>query len=371
MLMMNRSNLDILIKPVSGKCNMRCSYCFYADEMKKRENADRGIMDTETAACIIKKAFSYGAQSLSIAFQGGEPALAGLDFYRFFVEKVREYSNAGSKVSFAFQTNGLLIDDEWAEFFRENGFLVGLSVDGSADIHNINRKDAAGKGTHSSVMKAAAVLKKHEVPFNVLTVVNAKVARSPQTVYSFFMKNGLLYQQYIPCLDPIFEKRGGKDYSLTSELYGDFLIRLFKLWYNDRKEGKFVYISNFEDAAGILLGEKPAGCGRLGVCSNQNVVEADGSVYPCDFYALDDYCLGNIREAEFEDFDEKRKAFISQSRSGLDKCKECSVGFVCRGGCRRNRETPGGIGENYFCGAYKKFYEYALPRLEELVEGYR
>lgn len=362
-------DINLLIKPASGSCNMRCRYCFYSDEQKKREHSSRGMMDTETAENIIKKALAYANGNCTFAFQGGEPTLRGLDFFREFTETVKKYAAGRQNIRYAIQTNGLLLDEEWAVFLKENSFLVGLSVDGGSDVHNLNRIDASGAGTHAKVMKAARVLAKYQVPFNVLTVVTSRAARSITSIYNFYKKNKLLYQQYIPCLDPIFEPRGESAYSLSPEEFGDFLIRLFDLWYEDRLKGEFIYIHYFENLAGILLGHAPASCGMLGVCSEQNVIEADGSVYPCDFYALDEYLLGNINTDSIEQINLLRQPFLAESLKGLEKCRSCRYGFVCRGGCRRDRQGIFELEDNYFCSGYRKFFDHALPRLAALLRA--
>lgn len=357
------SDLNILIKPASGSCNMRCRYCFYSDEMQKRGLANYGLMRLETADTLIAKALDYSDGLCSFGFQGGEPTLRGLDFFRHFTQTVDRLKKPGKRVLYTLQTNGLALDGEWALFLKENGFLVGLSMDGDAASHDLNRVDASGKGTFNRVMKTARLLRKTGVPFNILTVVNANVARSIDSIYRFYKKNGLLYQQYIPCLDPLFEARGGRPWSLTPEAYGDFLIRLFRLWYADRQRGEFVYIHYFESLLGMLAGRLPPSCGMMGVCSAQNVVEADGSVYPCDFYALDEYRLGNVTEDRFDIFDLRRRPFLEQSQEGLAPCGTCPYGSICRGGCRRDRQYEHGLGTNFLCPAYKKFFSYTLPFL--------
>ncbi len=361
-------NINILIKPASGSCNMRCRYCFYADELCKRESSLRGAMSTETAETVIRKAFDYADGDCSFSFQGGEPTLRGLDFFRFFVETA-ERLKGGRSVHYAFQTNGLLLDEDWARFFKEKPFLVGLSMDGGSEVHNLNRIDADGRGTHQKVMNAARLLKKFDVPFNILTVVTSRAARSIASVYGFYKKNGLLYQQYIPCLDPIFEAHGANAYSLTPELFGDYLIRLFDLWLADRKKGEFIYIHYFESLAGMLLGHAPASCGMNGLCSEQNVIEADGTVYPCDFYALDAYAIGNINADSFAQLDERRQPFLLASRQGLEACAGCRYVAVCRGGCRRDRQGMTAIETNYLCPGYKKFFDHALPELSALLRA--
>lgn len=364
--------LSLLIKPSSGACNVRCKYCFYHDEQMNRETFSYGFMSEETLEILIKKALEYANVHCSFGFQGGEPTLRGLDFFRKAVELQRKYNVHHSRIENSIQTNGLLIDDEWAEFFHKEHFLVGLSLDGVKDVHDENRLTPDGKGTFNRVLQTAQKLTAHQVDFNVLTVVTDRTADAITKIYNFYRRSGLLYQQYIPCLDPLEQERGSSPYSLTPRKYAKFLRALFDLWYRDITAGKFIYIRYFENLLGMLLGRRPEHCGLSGQCAVQNVVEADGSVYPCDFYCLDEWRLGNIRSDGFAEMaaSETARRFLSQGVSGRDSCRECPYAPICRGGCRRDRE-PLGLGRNYFCQAYQEFFAYALPRLQELAQGLR
>ncbi len=370
----------LLIKPASGACNLRCRYCFYADEMSCREVAVRPMMKLCDMEHIIKKALSeierHGrGEPLMLGFQGGEPMLAGLDFFRGTVDAVRRENTRGASVSFFLQTNGTLIDGEWADFFAREGFLVGLSLDGTKEIHDKNRIDASGRGSYTFVMRAASLLKRAGAEFNILTVLTASAARHAGQIYDFYKKNGFGWQQYIACIDPIDGEQTG--HALTESGYGDFLCRMFDLWYADIKRGEYTYNREFENWIGILLGRPPESCGMVGVCSEQYLIESDGRVYPCDFYALDELCLGNILTDEFSALDARRDelGFIERSRALPEECRACRWYVLCRGGCRRNRETPEGLGKNKFCGAYLKFFHYAYSRMCEIAEmirrGYR
>lgn len=361
-------DLNLLIKPASGFCNMNCRYCFYSDEISKRSFGIHTGMTLQTALNMISKAFEYvGNGHVTFSFQGGEPTTRGISFFKAFIDLVNEINTQGISVDYSIQTNGLLIDEEWVSLFAENHFLVGLSLDGPEEVHNRYRKDSNGNGTYERVIRTAHLLEQGGVDFNILTVITAETVEKIESIYQFFIEKRFLYQQYIPCLDPVFEKRGNNSYSLSPKLYGDFLIRLFDCWFNDRFADKFVYIHYFESLAGMLLGYAPGSCGMAGICSKQNVIEADGSVFPCDFYCLDDYKLGNINTDSFKIIDLNRKPFIMQSYSGLDKCITCRFGAICHGGCRRDRQYSAGIGSNYYCDSYKRFFEYALPRLKTLL----
>ena len=367
--------LSLLIKPASGNCNMRCRYCFYADELDNREVLSYGKMSVDTMHTIVEKAMEYGDYECTIAFQGGEPTLAGLDFYRDLVAYVTAHENPKKlKIHYALQTNGYLINEEWAAFLGENHFLVGVSLDGLKEIHDRYRLDAAGKGTYQRVISAIRLLEKHQVEYNILTVVTAATARNGQKIYNYFKKNHFGYQQYIECLDPIGEEPGQHEYSLTPEKYGEFLKSMFDAWYLDMRSGTYVYNRYFENLMMIMAGQQPESCNMRGVCGKQWVFEADGSVYPCDFYALDQWRLGNIQENSFEEMDEKRDGlgFIQWSMRQQEDCQKCRWFGLCRNGCRRNREpvTAEHTNRNYFCKSYQMFFEYAYPRLEEIYQLY-
>ncbi|MDL2232311.1 anaerobic sulfatase maturase [Ruminococcaceae bacterium OttesenSCG-928-L11] len=362
--------LTMLIKPASSNCNMRCQYCFYADVSHNREVPSYGMMSLGTLENIVQKALDYASGSCTIAFQGGEPTLIGLDFYRRLVEMVKQYNHKNLNIAYAIQTNGYVIDREWADFFAANKFLVGLSLDGNKDIHDSLRPDFQDKGTFSKVMHAAQVMTAAKVDFNILTVVTRQSARSINKIYNFYKRNGFLYHQYIPCLDPFGEERGGHGYSLTAEQYGQFLMTLFDLWYRDIKQGTLVSVRYFDNLILMLRGYPPESCGMLGHCTMQNVVEADGGVYPCDFYVIDKYLLGNLNEISFADIDANRvkTGFIQASQEVSPPCRGCKWAPLCRGGCRRDREPATGdkLVHNHFCKSYQMFFEYAIERLDEI-----
>ena len=365
--------INVMLKPASGLCNLRCRYCFYADEMKNREVSSYGLMSEETLEVIVQKALAEAEGQCTFGLQGGEPTLAGLDFLKKLVELQKKYNKKNLIINNALQTNGMLIDEQWAEFFAENHFLVGVSLDGDQSLHDLYRRDADDKGTFDRVMKTVSLLEQHGVEYNILTVVTAQTAKRIGEIYKFFARKKLRYQQYIPCLDPLEADRGGEKYSLTPELYGNFMKKLFDLWYDDVVNGRFIYIRYFENLLGMMLGMPPESCGVSGVCSRQYVVEADGSVYPCDFYMLDSYKLGSLVTDSFDQLEERRKQlrFIEDSAIWPSECMNCKWVRVCRNGCRRDRimGEDNAIGKNYFCQSYKAFFEYAMPRLSEMCRA--
>lgn len=367
--------LTLLIKPVSSDCNMRCNYCFYADEKKYMEIASYGLMSYTTLENVVIKALAEARWQCTFAFQGGEPTLAGLNFYEKLLELVNKHNRNRIQIKYLIQTNGYSIDKNWAVFLKQNNFLVGLSLDGIKDTHDLFRRDVQGKGTFSNVMRASQIFDNIGVSFNILTVVTAQVVKNIGKIYGFFGRNRFLYQQYIPCLDPLYEKRGQHSYSLSPQLYGEFLCTLFDLWYNDFIRGKQVYVRYFDNLIHMLMGNPPESCVMAGHCSPQIVVESDGSVYPCDFYVLDEYRLGNLNENDIQYIESKRDEikFIELSKPKNPQCTECQWLSLCRGGCRRDRECQdnSGLLHNYFCTSYKLFFNYAYSRMISCVQYFQ
>ena len=365
------TSLYLLIKPSSGNCNLKCKYCFYADVVENREISSFGLMSLSTLENIVKKALAHATRECTIGFQGGEPTLVGLDFYKGLISIVNQHNTKRLKVNYSIQTNGILIDRQWAEFFTENKFLVGLSLDGIKDVHDLYRLDSKGNGSFTEVMRVVRLFNSCKTEYNILTVVTSRLAKNIGKVYGFFKRNNLTYQQYIPCLDPLGEPPGQNPYSLTPEIYGQFLCALFDLWYNDITHDRMISIRYFDNLVYMLRGYPPESCGMAGHCTYQTVIEADGSVYPCDFYVLDEYCLGNLNTDDFASIDAKRKElrFIEFSKQLSSQCEGCRWYSICRGGCRRNREplAVGNQSHNYFCESFKMFFEYAYERLMRLV----
>lgn len=363
--------INIMLKPASAACNMRCKYCFYTDEAACRKEAERGIMSKEIASIIIRKALRYAQGTCTFAFQGGEPTLAGLDFYRTFVKTVQKENTNKVAVRYAFQTNGILLDQEWADFFASNHVLVGVSIDGTAEVHDQLRLQANGTESHAIVLERLKMLRQAGVECNTLTVVTKQLAQNITQTYRFFAEHEIRYQQYIPCMDLIGETRGRHEYSLSPKEYAKFLHRLFSLWKNDWEQGTYVSIRHFNNWLSILLGYSPESCNMRGKCSIQYVIEADGSVYPCDFYCLDQWLLGNILKDDFSTFDKRRQQlmFTEKSEPVPLECKKCNWYVLCRNGCPRDRVHLQGetIAKNYFCEAHKEFFGRHFRELEKIV----
>lgn len=364
--------VNMLIKPASSACNMRCSYCFYRDVARNRACEFEGMLSGDMLERLVIEAFQYADGLCSFAFQGGEPTLAGMDFYRRLLALQKKHNTKGLEVRNAIQTNGYLINDEWAAFLAENRFLVGLSLDGPAELHNLNRVDSAGNGTFNRVLGTARLLEKHGAAYNILCVVTGKNARAIEKIYRFFHRHGFHWLQFIPCLEPLGQARGQEKYHLSVEAYGAFLVRLFDLWFEDLQKGEYVSIRHLDNWLAVLLGEPPEVCSMCGQCAVQFVVEGDGGVYPCDFYVLDEWRLGTLGEqslAQMQDGDTARR-FIERSLPVPDACCACRYVSVCRNGCCRDRmEMPSGsFGINYYCKAYYHFFSAREPQLTQAVQ---
>lgn len=329
------------------------------------------MMSEETLRNIIKKSLFQASSDICFAFQGGEPTLCGLPFFEKVIELEQRCNRNGVKILNTLQTNGLQMDEHWCRFFQEHHFLIGISLDGTPETHNQCRHTKKGLPTYDRVFRSIQMLEEYQVEYNILTVVNAYTASKIQEIYTHYKRNGWKYQQYIPCLDPLGEQAGTQPYSLTPELYGKFLVQLFDLWYKDWRRGKAPYIRDFENYIGILMGYPPEACTQRGICTVQGIVEADGSVYPCDFYALDEYKLGNFNQNKVADFFENQTAqsFVEESRKLSKTCQTCEHFPLCRGGCRRTRSREPGTDtyRSYFCKSYQMFFQHATVRMKEIA----
>lgn len=364
--------LTLLIKPASSSCNLRCRYCFYADVSDSREVKNHAMMTTDTLEAIVKNALSEADAQVTFGFQGGEPTLAGLDFFKTLIELERKHNRKGLAIAHSLQTNGIHIDDEWAAFLAANKFLTGISIDAAGNVHDSLRLDPQGKGTHKRCLDAKRLLEKHGVEFNVLSVVTRFLAAHPNKAYNFYKQHNLRYLQFIPCLDGLEEAPGAHQHSLNAKGYGKFLCRLFDLWFMDYRRGDYVSIRAFDNYIRMLAGQPPENCAMNGTCTAYPLIEADGSVYPCDFYALDQYRIGHVAENSFGEMLESGAArdFMAPSRQLHPRCAGCEFFFLCRGGCRRDREpiVDGAPGLNHLCGAYREFFAHALPRMRMIAE---
>ena len=307
----------------------------------------------------IESAMQPG-DSVGFIFQGGEPTLAGLDYYRELVETVKQW-DPQIRVSYALQTNAIAIDEEWCSFFAENRFLIGVSYDLLPECHDDARPDTAGHGTAERVREAICLLERYAVEYNVLCTLTRQTAAHPGRVWRELRKNGIRYVQFIPCLGEL-GKPGESNYALTPLGFADFYIPLFSKWKKAFSQGKYISIKLIDDYVNLLGQGAITACGMTGACQPQIVVEADGSVYPCDFYCMDEYCLGNITTEPLETL--WRKSFLSSRKQQYDPlvlCSTCPYKNICGGGCKRMRnEVCFGGGD--VCGT-KKFLDYAINDL--------
>ena len=326
-------------------------------------------MSLETARQLLQSGFDAVEPGgyIQILFQGGEPTLAGLDFFRGFLALEAELCPVDIRISHSIQTNGITLDEAWAKFFREHRFLVGLSLDGTRELHDKFRVDSQGKGSWNRVTRALTLLQRYQVETNLLCVVTGAMARSPQKVYQSLRKLGDHPLQFIPCLDPLDTQRGTMPHSLTAQGYGKFLCQLFDCWHQDLKNGTYVSIRNFDDYLRLMLGMPPGSCAASGACGSYLVAEGDGSLYPCDFFVLDQWCMGNISEISVTQAlnSPKSLAFLEEGRSRPTACRTCPYVMLCRGGCKRDWIHSSVGAENYYCAAFRSFFDYALPRLQE------
>lgn len=363
--------LSMMIKPVSSSCNMRCKYCFYADVTSLRNISNYGIMSRETMQQVIRKAFLYADGSVSFAFQGGEPTLAGSGFYEDFVRTVRQVNVRGLPVSYALQTNGYELSDAFCRFLAAHHFLVGVSVDGVKDIHNGLRRDAQGEGTFARVMGNIERLRQYGIEYNILCVVTAPVAERAKECWQNLARHGFL--QFIPCIDDFHGP--AQNWSLTAEAYGHFLIDVFSCYEHAWRKGNPVSERRFDNYLGVLLGQPPEDCGMRGLCGLYFLVEADGSVYPCDFYVLDEWRMGNLNLTSLGRMAKAEASlkFREISRTLPSSCNNCEWLRLCRGGCRRDREPfrDGRSGENKYCAGYRMFFEECFSKMRSLAEYIR
>ena len=372
--------VSLMIKPASSNCNLRCKYCFYHDLASCREMPSHGMMTLDTLEDILKKAFEFADGSMvMISFQGGEPLLAGKDFFRGFAAMLPRLNTKRSAVHVGVQTNGTLIDEEWCDIFLKNRYLVGLSLDGDA-VTNILRIDAKGEDTFDRVYSAAKMLQAKKVDFNILTVITKPVVDNISRVYSFFRKNKFKHLQFIPCLKPLgmpkadtpesFYENGdeaenmmnAEDFHINADDYEIFLKKAFSLYTRDYIDGRYTSIRLFDNFVRLAHSQRAEQCGMNGHCTHQYVIEADGEVYPCDFYCTDEYSLGNILDTDFAKLERSPKAikFIEESLGIEEKCKECNYYRLCKNGCKRERIDLDK------CTAYKNFFPYALPHLKRM-----
>jgi serine-type anaerobic sulfatase-maturating enzyme len=376
----------IMAKPIGPACNLRCTYCFYLEKEALLDNGDHRMSD-EVLEAYVRKYFQSqpGSEPVAFHWQGGEPTLMGLDFYRKVIELERKHCH-GRAFTNSIQTNGTLFDDEWGRFLSEGKWLVGLSLDGPKEVHDTYRLDTHGKGSFDAVMLGLDVLKRYNVEFNVLTSVTPATTAHPLEVYRFFKDVGVRFVQFMPIVERLPDHaaeelglqlavgiRSGEavqtvkmtPWSVVPEAYGEFLVGIFNEWV--RNDVGSLTVMNFEWAFANYLG-RPAGvCGWMPTCGRSPIIEHNGDVYACDHYMYPEYRLGNVLSDDLQEMMQSKRqvAFGDAKLDTLPKyCRQCSVGPACWGECPKRRflETPDGEpGLNYLCVGYKKFFEHSAP----------
>jgi uncharacterized protein len=362
----------VMMKPRGAICNLDCQYCYFlAKEMlypgSRFRMADE-LLEEYTRQYIA----AQRVPEVTFAWQGGEPTLMGLDFFKRAVELQQKYRRPGMKVYNAFQTNGVLLNEDWCRFFKQHDFLIGVSIDGPQPLHDAYRVDKGGNPTFRKVMAGLALLKQHRVEFNILTTVHAANADHPLEVYHFLRDEaGAQFMQFIPIVELDNRESFGRSFqegdrvterSVTGQQYGQFLCAIFDEWV--RRDVGRVFVQIFDVALAAWSGHRPGLCVFEETCGHALALEHNGDLFSCDHFVEPKYRLGNIQEIPLVEM----VASAQQQRFGLDKrdtlpryCRECEVRFVCNGGCPKDRilHTPEGEpGLNYLCAGFKRFFNH-------------
>jgi len=360
----------LLIKPAGPDCNLSCSYCFYKSKNLLSFSPCPHRMTDDILVESLRQARVASTDALTICWQGGEPTLMGLDFFKRALE-LEERFCPGEKTANALQTNGLLIDKEWARFLKKNDFLVGLSIDGPKHIHDKYRCNAAGHGSWASVIDSAKLLLDEGVSVNALSVITDYSVKFPLEIYEFNMSIGLDHMQFIPCVDNYFDghKLNSTFYPQPEDL-GKFLTNIFDIWYSALGTSKQTFVRFFEDVFFKYMGLSSPDCSLLEECGNYVVIEHNGDVYPCDFFVEDRWLLGNIINGQIKHMlnSAMQNEFGKKKRTLPHNCISCQWLNYCRGGCPKDRLENTGL--NRFCQAYKIFFEHADSRFKRLANQY-
>lgn len=361
-------------KTVSEDCNLACDYCYYST-CKGKPGKKINRIDDKVLEKFIQEYMSYSNGMASFAWQGGEPLLAGLDFFERVIDLQLKYAPRHSVISNALQTNGTLLHDRWAAFFKRYHFLLGVSLDGPKEIHDQRRVDAQGQGSFDRVMKGISTLRRHGVEFNILTVIHKGNVDKANALFRFYEQQKFHFVQFIPCMQ-FHSKRIDQPgmYEITPEQYGNFLCEAFDCWYND---GNPVISERFFDNMLSVYARREAElCVHRKTCSKTLILEQNGDAFPCDFYIHPHWKLGNVGTDALTDilnhtlYDKflKRKSQLSE------RCKSCSWIHLCYGGCPRNRTCSDDLqasSPDYFCHSYRQVYAYAHDRMLELGKKVR
>jgi uncharacterized protein len=354
----------LLAKPRGAICNLDCKYCFYLSKEELYKGSSFRMTDEMLETYIRQLIESHNVPEVTVAWQGGEPTLMGLDFFRRSIVFEKEYAKPGMKIQNTIQTNGTLINDEWAAFFKENDFLVGLSIDGPREMHDFYRVDRQGEPTFDNVMRGLGFLQKHSVEWNALTTIHHANADHPVEVYRFLRDECKAeFIQFIPIVErPTPDSNVVTERSTTAEQYGKFLVSVFEEWV--RHDVARVYVQMFDVALANWHGEPAGLCVHSKTCGGALAIEHNGDLYSCDHFVTPEYKLGNIKEKHMLNLvsSEPQVKFGNDKFDTLPKyCRECEVRFACHGGCPKDRfiKTPDGEpGLNYLCAGYKIFFNH-------------
>ncbi|MFM5185942.1 anaerobic sulfatase maturase [Aeromonas veronii] len=363
--------MHITAKPTSFQCNIKCDYCFYLE--KETQFKHTPWMDDETLEAFVRTYISASGPEVYFTWQGGEPTLAGLDFFQRAVQYQARHGQ-GKKIFNALQTNGLLLNEEWCEFLKQHDFLVGISIDGPCELHELYRKTRAGRGTFDKVMAAIELLKQHEIPFNTLTVINNINVQHPLRVYEFLKSIGSRHMQFIELLETTEPNICFSDmptavnivnFSVPATQYGHFMAELFKVWV--AKDVGKIFIRQFESFISRVLGNGHTNCIFQTQCQDNLVIESNGDLYECDHFVYSDYKIGNIKRDQLSHLHSDK---LSQQKGILAReCRECTYLPICNGGCPKHRIKPGdGAGISYFCSGYQILFATMVPYLNAMVE---
>ncbi|WMY76029.1 anaerobic sulfatase maturase [Buttiauxella selenatireducens] len=376
----------LMAKPVSYQCNIACDYCFYLEKEQgtlKPKKAARHMDDATLEAYVRQYIDANPGQDIEFTWQGGEPTLAGITFYEKALKLQKKYAG-GKRISNSMQTNGVLIDEQWAEFLARHRFLVGLSIDGPAWLHDRYRKTRSQQSVFDKVTRAMALLRQYNVDVNVLTVVNNVTAEHPQEIYRYLSQElKAEFIQFIPAVEqrPVNEKfgellypqtlegRSVTEWSVSGEQWGKFINGVFDLWV--RQDVGRVYIQMFDSALAAWLGEKPSLCVMQSSCGFGLVVEQNGDVYSCDHYVYPEHRLGNVRRdslAKMAGSKQQRKFGMAKTEVSA-QCMQCEWRFACHGGCPKHRiHKSGERWHNHLCAGYKAIFSHINPYMRYMAE---
>ncbi|RPJ01844.1 MAG: anaerobic sulfatase maturase [Candidatus Aminicenantes bacterium] len=374
-----RQPKHVLAKPTGARCNCACDYCFFLNKARLYPASDFRMSDEIMESYVRQMIEAHGGLSeVEIAWQGGEPTLMGVDFFRRAVEAGKKFARPGQRISMSFQTNGILIDANWCRFLRENDFLVGLSLDGPRALHDAYRRDKAGRSVFDRAVRAARLMKEHGVEFNVLCTVNAANSRRPLDVYRFFRDElGARYVQLIPIVERENETGEQEGTRLTGrtvepEEYGRFLIDVFDEWV--RRDVGEMFVTFFDSVlAAYVYGESTL-CALKRECGDALALEHTGDLYACDHFVEPRHLLGNILETPLAILagSEKQRAFGRAKAEALPRvCRECRFLFVCNGECPKNRvlmSADGEMGLNWLCGGLQAFFAHTERPMRMMAE---